>query len=185
MRTEFCCDSIVHYDGYKKPKGRNAMTGIRSMVAAAAASHCWQGRLMRPTCLRLHRRPSRMELCCRKKWRRQQSQPELRGRKCFAAIRLVNPPAGTVSFALVMTDPEGRRPLGVDHWMPTEFPLRLPRSPRARPASRLTSLSAASAQPSRHLCRPVHAAGTAASLHLRSHRDRPGPEGAAAGPDPA
>lgn len=27
-----------------------------------------------------------------------------------------NPPAGTVSYALVMTDPEGRGGLGVDHW---------------------------------------------------------------------
>lgn len=27
-----------------------------------------------------------------------------------------NPPAGTVSYALIMTDPEGRNGLGVDHW---------------------------------------------------------------------
>ena len=90
MRTEFCCDSIVHYDGYKKPKGRNAMTGIRSMVAAATGFALLAGTAHAADPFTLTSSSFKDgTLLPKKARRRQQSQPELRGRELVAAIQLV------------------------------------------------------------------------------------------------
>src|ERR1700740_705747 len=42
--------------------------------------------------------------------------PNCVGENISPPLAWANPPAGTVSYALVMTDPEGRNGLGVDHW---------------------------------------------------------------------
>ena len=44
------------------------------------------------------------------------SNPNCVGDNVSPPFSWTNVPAGTTSFALVMTDPEGRNGLGVDHW---------------------------------------------------------------------
>src|SRR5215471_8289028 len=44
------------------------------------------------------------------------ANPNCVGENVSPALEWKNPPAGTVSYALIMTDPEGRGGLGVDHW---------------------------------------------------------------------
>ena len=44
------------------------------------------------------------------------SNPNCVGENVSPELSWKNPPAGTVSYALIMTDPEGRNGLGVDHW---------------------------------------------------------------------
>jgi len=44
------------------------------------------------------------------------TNPNCVGENVSPALEWKNAPAGTVSFALIMTDPEGRGGLGVDHW---------------------------------------------------------------------
>ncbi|HEY2754795.1 MAG TPA: YbhB/YbcL family Raf kinase inhibitor-like protein [Pseudolabrys sp.] len=44
------------------------------------------------------------------------ANPNCVGENISPPLAWANPPAGTVSYALVMTDPEGRNGLGVDHW---------------------------------------------------------------------
>ena len=44
------------------------------------------------------------------------TNPNCVGENISPPLAWANPPAGTVSYALVMTDPEGRNGLGVDHW---------------------------------------------------------------------
>lgn len=44
------------------------------------------------------------------------ANPNCVGENVSPELSWKNPPAGTVSYALIMTDPEGRNGLGVDHW---------------------------------------------------------------------
>jgi Raf kinase inhibitor-like YbhB/YbcL family protein len=44
------------------------------------------------------------------------SNPNCVGENVSPQFSWKNTPAGTVSYALIMTDPEGRGGLGVDHW---------------------------------------------------------------------
>ena len=44
------------------------------------------------------------------------ANPNCVGENVSPQLSWSNPPAGTVSYALIMTDPEGRAGLGVDHW---------------------------------------------------------------------
>jgi hypothetical protein len=44
------------------------------------------------------------------------ANPNCVGENVSPQLSWANPPAGTVSYALIMTDPEGRNGLGVDHW---------------------------------------------------------------------
>ncbi len=44
------------------------------------------------------------------------ANPNCVGENVSPQLSWSNPPAGTVSYALIMTDPEGRGGLGVDHW---------------------------------------------------------------------
>jgi Raf kinase inhibitor-like YbhB/YbcL family protein len=44
------------------------------------------------------------------------ANPNCVGENVSPELTWKNPPAGTVSYALIMTDPEGRLGLGVDHW---------------------------------------------------------------------
>ncbi len=84
-----------------------------------------------------------------------------------------NVPAGTKSLALFMFDPEGRPPGGVSHWVAYGIPadghgLRGRRGQQAdRQICRRQEPDGIAA-----LFRPVHAARTAASLHLHLDGDR-------------
>jgi phosphatidylethanolamine-binding protein (PEBP) family uncharacterized protein len=116
MRTEFCCDSIVHYDGYKKPKGRNAMTGIRSMVAAATSFALLAGTAHAADPFALTSSSFKDGTLLPKKMAGDnKANPNCVGENLSPQFSWSNPPAGTVSYALIMTDPEGRNGLGVDH----------------------------------------------------------------------
>src|ERR1700722_8162028 len=44
------------------------------------------------------------------------ANPNCVGENVSPQLSWSNPPAGTVSYALIMTDPEGRNGLGVDHF---------------------------------------------------------------------
>lgn len=44
------------------------------------------------------------------------ANPNCVGENVSPELTWKNPPAGTISYALIMTDPEGRLGLGVDHW---------------------------------------------------------------------
>jgi Raf kinase inhibitor-like YbhB/YbcL family protein len=44
------------------------------------------------------------------------TNPNCVGENVSPHLSWANPPAGTVSYAIIMTDPEGRGGLGVDHW---------------------------------------------------------------------
>lgn len=44
------------------------------------------------------------------------TNPNCVGENISPQLSWKNPPAGTVSYAIIMTDPEGRAGLGVDHW---------------------------------------------------------------------
>jgi hypothetical protein len=44
------------------------------------------------------------------------ANPNCVGENVSPQLSWSNPPAGTVSYAMIMTDPEGRNGLGVDHW---------------------------------------------------------------------
>ena len=44
------------------------------------------------------------------------ANPNCVGENVSPQLSWSNPPEGTVSYALIMTDPEGRNGLGVDHW---------------------------------------------------------------------
>ena len=50
------------------------------------------------------------------------SNPNCVGDNVSPALKWANPPAGTVSYALLMTDPEGRGGLGVVHWVAYGIP---------------------------------------------------------------
>lgn len=44
------------------------------------------------------------------------ANPNCVGENISPQFSWANPPAGTVSYAIIMTDPEGRNGLGSDHW---------------------------------------------------------------------
>jgi len=51
------------------------------------------------------------------------SSPNCVGENVSPPLQWANPPAGTMSYALVMTDPEGRLGLGVVHWVAYGIPV--------------------------------------------------------------
>ena len=50
------------------------------------------------------------------------SNPNCVGENVSPPLAWTNAPAGTVSYALLMVDPEGRAGLGVDHWIAYGIP---------------------------------------------------------------
>ena len=50
------------------------------------------------------------------------ANPNCVGENVSPPLAWKNPPAGTVSYALIMVDPEGRNGLGVDHWIAYGIP---------------------------------------------------------------
>jgi Raf kinase inhibitor-like YbhB/YbcL family protein len=50
------------------------------------------------------------------------SNPNCVGENVSPAFSWANPPAGTKSYALLMSDPEGRPPAGVSHWVAYGIP---------------------------------------------------------------
>ena len=51
------------------------------------------------------------------------ANPNCVGENVSPQLSWSNPPAGTVSYALIMVDPEGRLGLGVDHWIAYGIPV--------------------------------------------------------------
>ena len=97
------------------------------------------------------------------------SNPNCVGENVSPPLAWTNVPAGTASFALVMTDPEGRG-IGVDHWIAYGIPAYVTSFPKASQARKTTNMSAVRVR-KRGIIRPLHAAGFAASLHLHGDRD--------------
>jgi hypothetical protein len=50
------------------------------------------------------------------------ANPNCVGENVSPPLAWTNPPAGTMSYALLMVDPEGRNGLGVDHWIAYGIP---------------------------------------------------------------
>src|ERR1700742_5262491 len=50
------------------------------------------------------------------------TNPNCVGENVSPPLAWANPPAGTVSYALLMIDPEGRGGLGVIHWLAYNIP---------------------------------------------------------------
>src|SRR5262245_10983408 len=83
---------------------------------------CWWAPRPRPKFSRSRPRLSRTGNCCRKKMAGDnKANPNCVGENVSPPFTWTNVPAGTTSFALVMTDPEGRG-TGVDHWIAYGIP---------------------------------------------------------------
>jgi phosphatidylethanolamine-binding protein (PEBP) family uncharacterized protein len=100
------------------------------------------------------------------------SNPNCVGENVSPPLAWTNAPAGTTSFALVMTDPEGRG-TGVDHWIAYGIPASVTsfaEGETGKPSEKYVGGTGTAKQ--NIYMGPLHAAGTAASLHLRADRDR-------------
>ena len=125
------------------------------------------------------------ELLAKKNGRQQQAESKLRRRQRLARAVLVELPAGTKSFALLMTDPEGRPPGGVSHWVAYGIPASVTgfaEGEAGKQTDKYVGGKGLMGLP--HLFRPLHAAGRAASLHLHLDRHRSRAEGAASPASP-
>src|ERR1700739_350541 len=101
------------------------------------------------------------------------SNPNCVGENVSPALSWSNPPEGTKSFAILMFDPEGRPPGGVSHWVAYGIP-----------ASVTGFAGGRMREAERQICRRIkpdeaaelfwtmHAARTAAPLHLHADGDR-------------
>jgi Raf kinase inhibitor-like YbhB/YbcL family protein len=62
------------------------------------------------------------ELLAKKNAGANKANPNCVGENVSPPLQWSNPPAGTVSYVLLMIDPEGRGGLGVDHWLAYGIP---------------------------------------------------------------
>ena len=93
------------------------MTGIRSMVAAATGFALLAGTAHAADPFTLTSSSFKDGTLLPKKMAGDnKANPNCVGENLSPQFSWSNPPAGTVSYALMMTDPEGRNGLGVDHW---------------------------------------------------------------------
>ena len=113
------------------------------------------------------------------------TNPNCVGENVSPQLSWTNPPAGTKSYVLLMSDPEGRG-LGVGHWVAYGIPASVTGFAEGEISKQTDKyVGGKSTMNLPHLLRAVHAARRAAPLHLRPDRDRSRAEGAAARPDPA
>jgi Raf kinase inhibitor-like YbhB/YbcL family protein len=106
----------------KKQNGGNAMFGIRQTLSAAAAVLLLAGTAHAAEVFTITS-PAFKDgtLLAKKNAGDNKSNPNCVGENVSPPLAWTNVPAGTTSFALVMTDPEGRG-TGVDHWIAYGIP---------------------------------------------------------------
>ncbi len=93
------------------------MTGIRYVVAAAAGIALLAGTAHAAEPFTLTSSSFKDgSLLPKKMAGNNKTNPNCVGENVSPQFSWSNPPAGTVSYAMIMTDPEGRGGLGVDHW---------------------------------------------------------------------
>jgi len=93
------------------------MFGIRQVLAAAAGVLLLAGNAYAADPFTLSSSSFKNETLLPKKMSADlKTNPNCVGENVSPQLSWSNPPAGTVSYAIIMTDPEGRAGLGVDHW---------------------------------------------------------------------
>jgi Raf kinase inhibitor-like YbhB/YbcL family protein len=93
------------------------MTGLRHLIAAAAGVLLLTGAAYAADPFSLTSTTFKDGTLMPKKVAgSMKSNPNCVGDNTSPQLSWANPPAGTVSYAIIMTDPEGRGGLGVDHW---------------------------------------------------------------------
>jgi Raf kinase inhibitor-like YbhB/YbcL family protein len=106
----------------QKNKGRNAMFGITQTLAAVAGILLLAGTAQAADVFTISS-PTFKDgaLLAKKNAGANKQNPNCVGDNVSPPLQWTNVPAGTTSFALVMTDPEGRG-TGVDHWIAYGIP---------------------------------------------------------------
>src|SRR6185369_2272634 len=98
-------------------QGENRMSSLRLTLAAAAATLLFAGSANAAEIFTLSTTSFKDGALMPKKMAGDnKANPNCVGENVSPQLSWSNPPAGTVSYALIMTDPEGRAGLGVDHW---------------------------------------------------------------------
>jgi Raf kinase inhibitor-like YbhB/YbcL family protein len=97
--------------------GRIAMPGLRYMFVVASGAMLLAGNAFAADPFTLNSSSFKDGTLLPKKMAGDnKANPNCVGENVSPALEWKNPPAGTMSYALIMTDPEGRGGLGVDHW---------------------------------------------------------------------
>jgi hypothetical protein len=113
----FIALALLAITTFKKTNGRNAMPGIRHTLAVAAGLLLLAGTAYAAEPFTLTSATFKDGTLLPKKMAgANKANPNCVGENVSPQLSWANPPAGTVSFAMIMTDPEGRNGLGVDHW---------------------------------------------------------------------
>ena len=117
MQMEFSCANIVDDTDDQETKRRKAMSGIRQTLTAVAAALLLVGTAHAADVFTITSSSFKDgTLLAKKNAGANKSNPNCVGENVSPPLAWTNVPAGTTSFALVMTDPEGRG-TGVDHWI--------------------------------------------------------------------
>ncbi len=115
------------------------------------------------------------------------ANPNCVGDNTSPQLSWANPPVGTVSYAIIMTDPEGRNGLGVDHWHAYGIPASVTsfaEGETAKPSDKFVGGIGTAKQ--NVYVGPCTPPGTTAHHYTFVFGgDRPRPEGAAGGIDQA
>src|SRR5215831_7582687 len=107
----------------QETKRRNAMFKIRQMLAALAGILLLAGTTHAAEVFTITSSTFKDgELLAKKNAGANKANPNCVGENVSPPLQWSNPPAGTVSYVLLMIDPEGRGGLGVDHWLAYGIP---------------------------------------------------------------
>jgi Raf kinase inhibitor-like YbhB/YbcL family protein len=119
---EFFCASIVSDSDCQENIGRNAMFGIRQTLAAVAGVLLLTGTAYAAEPFNITSSSFKDgAFLAKKNAGANKANPNCVGENVSPPFVWSNVPAGTTSFALVMTDPDGRG-IGVDHWIAYGIP---------------------------------------------------------------
>jgi Raf kinase inhibitor-like YbhB/YbcL family protein len=117
MQMEFYRASFVRDDAARQHQWRIKMPGLRYMFAVVSGAMLLAGNVFAADPFTLNSSSFKDGTLLPKKMASDNKvNPNCVGEKVSPALEWKNPPAGPVSYALIMTDPEGRGGLGVDHW---------------------------------------------------------------------
>src|ERR1017187_704303 len=117
MQEEFYCARTVSDHDCQKTNGRNPMSIIRQTLAIAAGILLLAGTAYATEPFSITSTTFKDGAMMPKKVAgATKTNPSCVGDNVSPQFSWSNVPAGTTSFALVMTDPDGRG-IGVDHWI--------------------------------------------------------------------
>ena len=162
------------------------MFGMRQTLAAAAgvAAALTGSAPTRPRCFTMYssafkdgdRLPTKMA-------GNNKTNPNCVGENVSPQLSWSNPPAGTKSYALLMSDPEGRG-AGVGHWVAYGIPASVTGFAEGETSKQTDKYVGGKSTARLHTyIGPCTPPAVAAPLHLHPDRDRSRAEGAAARPD--